>query len=72
MNTKRKDKDMSNAIKAQEMSDCLYVDCEICGLKTQMTATKRCDRCWELETRIKRDFDLAKKIFERIRGGENG
>lgn len=39
------------------------VDCELCGNKTPMLGTKRCDRCWELETRIKHDPELARKIL---------
>jgi len=30
-----------------------------------MTGTKRCDRCWELETRIKADLNLARKIVAK-------
>lgn len=41
------------------------VRCELCGAHTPMTATKRCDRCWELETRIESDPVLARKILNR-------
>ena len=42
------------------------VPCELCGKPTAMTGTKRCDRCWELETRIRMDMELAKKIIVRL------
>lgn len=28
------------------------VACETCGEPTHMTATKRCNRCWEIESRL--------------------
>ena len=42
------------------------IPCELCGSPTRMLGTKRCDRCWELETRTKMDLELAKKIIEMI------
>lgn len=42
------------------------VVCEICGQVTQMDATKRCDRCWELERRINADPRLAVQIIRSI------
>lgn len=41
------------------------VACEICGEQTPMIATKRCDRCWELERRIRADPDIAWRILIR-------
>lgn len=32
-----------------------------------MLKTKRCDRCWELESRINSDVELAKKIMNQIK-----
>lgn len=43
------------------------IPCELCGTPTHFTGTKRCDRCWELETRINRDVELAEKIIARIK-----
>jgi hypothetical protein len=40
--------------------------CGICGQPTTMTATKRCDRCWELEHRIEGNPDLARKILAKV------
>ena len=40
-----------------------YTSCEICGTKTQFLGTKRCDRCYELESRITKDPVLAFKIL---------
>lgn len=31
------------------------VPCAICGTPTPMLGTKRCDPCWELESRITHD-----------------
>lgn len=42
------------------------VPCGICGVPTRMLGTKRCDRCWELETRIRYDMELAKQIIKRL------
>ncbi len=44
------------------------VPCELCGKPTNMTATRRCDRCWELEHRIKADPELAQKILDQLIG----
>ena len=43
------------------------VPCRICKDETPMLGTKLCDRCWELETRINRDPDLAERILTRLR-----
>lgn len=42
------------------------VNCEICHQPTQFDATKRCNRCWELETRIEADPLIALKIIHKI------
>jgi hypothetical protein len=39
------------------------VGCRICNAPTRMFGTKLCDRCWELETRIKHDPELARQIL---------
>ena len=54
---------MSKADTARKGSGSL-VSCEICGTPTAMTGTKRCDRCWELEKRILREPDLARRILD--------
>lgn len=41
------------------------VPCGICGTPTRMTGTQRCDRCWELETRVLSDPTLALAILAR-------
>lgn len=48
------------------------VPCGLCGTPTPMTGTKRCDRCWELESRIYGDPVLAQKILDDMKqqGGE--
>jgi len=42
------------------------VPCRICGIQIPTTSTKLCNRCWELETRIKDDPELAAGILSRI------
>ena len=39
------------------------VPCRLCGRDTRMLGTELCDGCWELETRIEGDVDLAVKII---------
>lgn len=41
------------------------VPCELCGRDTRMLGTKRCDGCWELETRIDGDVSMTLKILRR-------
>jgi len=40
------------------------VPCKWCGDQTPMTGTELCDRCWELDWRIRLNVDLAKRIVE--------
>jgi len=42
------------------------VPCGICGTPTRMLGTKRCDPCWELETRIRHAPELARKILAAL------
>jgi len=44
----------------------MHVPCRICGQPTLSHGTKLCDGCWELETRIKSQPDLARKILDSI------
>ena len=46
------------------------IHCKLCKGLTTMLGTQRCDRCWELETRIHHDLPLATKIVtdETIKG----
>ncbi len=38
--------------------------CEICEAPTTMTGTKRCNNCWEIETRIRNmDHEILLKIL---------
>lgn len=39
------------------------IPCRLCEKPTPMLGTKLCDRCWELETRIRNDPELALKIL---------
>ncbi|MHC4621367.1 MAG: hypothetical protein ACYTEQ_26800 [Planctomycetota bacterium] len=40
--------------------------CKYCGKPTPMLGTKLCDGCWELETRIKANPELARKIMKDL------
>lgn len=45
------------------------ITCGLClSQRTTSLGTKRCDRCWELETRIRTDLYLAKKIIAKLEG----
>lgn len=48
-------------------SDVKTMPCKWCATPTAMLGTKMCDRCWELEHRIRQDFTLAEKIMNSIR-----
>jgi len=39
------------------------VPCKWCSTQTPMTGTELCDRCWELDGRIRRDLELANRII---------
>lgn len=39
------------------------VPCALCGQPTEMLATRRCDRCWELEHRMLQDPVIALKVL---------
>lgn len=45
------------------MNTITMVSCELCGIPTRMTGTKRCDGCYELESRIKGNPFLARQIL---------
>ena len=44
------------------------IPCRLCGQPTEMLGTKLCNRCWELETRITMNPELARKILESLNG----
>jgi DNA polymerase-3 subunit epsilon len=48
------------------MKDELTTTCRICGKDTPMLGTRLCDRCWELETRIGLNPELAKTILTNL------
>ena len=43
------------------------IPCRICKESTRMLGTKLCDGCWELETRIHCDPEIAVKILNRLK-----
>lgn len=45
------------------------VKCRRCGNPTFMTGSKLCDRCWDLETRIRMSPEIAMAIIKDIYGG---
>ena len=42
------------------------IPCRICEKPTRMLGTKLCDRCWELESRIHMDPEIAVKILKKL------
>lgn len=44
----------------------LTCKCELCGVETPHTGTKRCDACWELENRVVANLGLARKILQGV------
>jgi hypothetical protein len=52
--------------KTPKLLEPATVECELCGDQTNKTGTKRCDRCYELETRIQDNPQLAELILERV------
>lgn len=46
------------------------VPCKWCGRDTAMTGTQLCHRCWELDSRIRRDPKLAEQILTAIQEGK--
>jgi hypothetical protein len=43
------------------------IPCKICGEGTTALGTGLCDRCWELNTRIRSNFEIAIKIISMIK-----
>lgn len=43
------------------------IPCKWCGKQTPMLGTKMCNGCWELDTRISHDLDLAERMVEHFR-----
>ena len=52
--------------KAMALTKDEEIPCRLCGKPTPMRGTKLCDGCWELETRIRRDPEIAIKILNEI------
>ena len=46
--------------------ETVVVLCTICSNPTPYTGTKKCNRCWELDSRIRMDPDIAKKIIASL------
>lgn len=49
-----------------------YCNCDLCGRITLMIGTRKCDRCWELITRIEGDRVLAFKVVAVLIRGMTG
>jgi len=47
-------------------SEIQTTPCKICGLPTPYLETKLCNRCWQLQTRIRQDPEIARKILEGL------
>ncbi len=42
------------------------VPCTLCAAPTDYTGTKLCNRCWELNTRVRNDPDIAQDILNNL------
>jgi hypothetical protein len=42
------------------------VDCRLCTGKTPMRGTRLCDRCWELDSRVRADPEIAMYILTEL------
>lgn len=42
------------------------VPCKWCGTPTRMKGTKMCDGCWELDSRIRAEPALARRILNDV------
>jgi hypothetical protein len=51
---------------AAQLAELDTVPCGICDAPTRMLGTKRCDRCWELECRIRCSPDIARQILDSL------
>lgn len=43
------------------------VNCKYCNAKTRMESTKMCDPCYEIDSKIRYNFERATMIFELIK-----
>ncbi len=43
-----------------------FVTCELCHSPHGRSATKLCDRCWELDQRIRDDPQLSREVLTRL------
>lgn len=42
------------------------IPCRLCNKPTKMLGTKLCDECWELESRIHNQPQLAQKVLDQM------
>lgn len=49
--------------------DQRIIPCAICGEGTTMLGTEHCDRCHELDSRIRSDLDIAERLVNYYKGG---
>lgn len=40
--------------------------CRYCGKPTRMLATRECDPCWELASKVKANPELARKVLREV------
>lgn len=52
--------------KNQSVKERDYDLCHICQSPTEMTGTKLCDECWEMERRIHQNPSKAQKIIDKV------
>lgn len=52
-------------------TDPRWTACGLCGRQTPMLGTARCNRCWELEKRIRSAPSIARRILSEIESSTN-
>lgn len=45
------------------------IPCIICNQGTTMTGTEQCDRCYELDSRIRDNLDIAERLVNYYKAG---
>ena len=59
--------DLPRMIEANERpNESQTVPCKWCGTPTPMLATKMCNGCWELESRIGAQPELARRMLAAL------
>lgn len=56
-------KSTNRFIVAYDHFDRPLAECKVCGCQTIHIHTRLCDPCWELDSRVRKNFEAAEKIY---------